>query len=304
MDILKGEKKVGNNSKSKLVLNTILTISFLVIIGSYLLRAPIHEKDVIIHISSNDSLSKISNVLESEKVVRNPILLKIFVLIISSDKKIQSGDYKFVKGEYLWNVAWQIGRGIHRIERIRITFKEGLTNLQMSDLLADKILNFQRDLFLTDPRSKQGYLFPDTYFFFPLATTDEILVEMTSNFKKRIASLDKELKSSNKSLSDTIIMASILEKEVGGEDDAPIISGILWKRLKLGMLLQVDADPSTYKNYGLPKSPISNPGFTSILSAIKPVDSPYLFYLHDSNGQVHYGVDFSQHRSNIAKYLK
>ena len=99
-------------------------------------------------------------------------------------------------------------------------------------------------------------------------------------------------------------MASILEKEAKGDNDAPYISGILWKRINIGMALQVDAAPVTYDEAGLPSKPICNPGLVSIKAAINPKNSSYLFYLHDDDGQVHYAEDFSEHRSNIAHYLK
>jgi UPF0755 protein len=304
MDNLNEEIKKENNSKSKFLLNTILGISFLLIISYYLFSSPILNKDKTIHVAPSDSLSKISNELKNENVVRSSFVLKAFVYVFSGDKHIASGDYLFKKGKSVFRVAWQLSRGRHGVEPIRITLKEGFTKEDMATLLADKISSFRRDLFLSDKRSKEGYLFPDTYFFYPMSTTDEILNEITSNFNKRISSISKDIKSSGKSLEDIIIMASILEKEAKGKVDAPVISGILWKRIKLGIPLQVDVAKETYKESGLPKSPISNPGLSSILGALHPESSPYLFYLHDDVGLVHYAVDFSQHRSNIAKYLK
>ncbi len=292
------------NSKNKSILNIGLIFGILLIIFFNLTSIPSRDKDVVIHVSANDSLVKITDELKKYKVIKYPFILKIYISIISSDKKIPVGDYLFKKGENPWSVGIQLGRGIHGVDRIKVTFKEGLTNEQMADILANKIQIFRRDLFLSDERSKQGYLFPDTYFFYPLTTTDEILNELTINFKKRISTINKEIKDSGKSLSDIIIMASILEKEANGKEDSPIISGILWKRINLGMPLQVDAAPSTYKNADLPKKPISNPGLSSIMFALKPINSPYLFYLHDDSGQVHYAKDFSAHRSNIARYLK
>ncbi len=290
--------------KSNLFLNIIIGISLLFILFYFLLSSPVREKDIIIHVSTNDSLVKVSKDLESKNVIGHSFILRMFISILSGDKHIPSGDYLFKKDESIFAVAWQISKGQHNISPIKITFKEGMTNEEMANLLANKIPSFRRDLFLSDTRSKQGYLFPDTYFFFPLSTTDEILNEITANFKKRISSIDKDIKSSNRSLSDIIIMASILEKEAKGKEDSSVISGILWKRIKKGMLLQVDIAPITYKNIGLPDVPINNPGLSSILSAINSEESPYLFYLHDDNGQVHYAIDFSEHRSNIARYLK
>ena len=100
----------------------------------------------------------------------------------------------------------------------------------------------------------------------------------------------------------------------------------MWKRIDKGIPLQVDApflyilgkesseltrndlaidSPfNTYKYKGLPPSPIGNPGLASIEAALKPKGSPYLYYLHDSSGAIHYAKTFTEHQSNIRKYLK
>ena len=291
--------------KNKILNTSILSIFIIIIlIIFYFLSAPFKNSDTLIHIYSGRSLSSISSELINEKVIRNDLTLKVFIKLLGTKKGIISGDYLIKKNSLVWIVAWQISRGNHNVLPIKITLKEGITKDNMAKILADKIPNFNTDLFLNDPRSKEGYLFPDTYFFYSLSNTDEILTDITANFQKRINGIDKDIKSGNRSLSDIITMASILEKEAGGRNDIAIISGILWKRIKLGMPLQVDAAPSTYKDIGLPKSPISNPGLISIKAALHPQESGYLFYLHDKDGNVHYAVDFKEHKSNIARYLK
>ncbi len=70
------------------------------------------------------------------------------------------------------------------------------------------------------------------------------------------------------------------------------------------MPLQVDAAKITYTTKGLPVEPIANPGSDTIKAAINPVDSPYLFYLHDKNGKVHFAETYSEHKRNINLYLK
>lgn len=304
MDNSSLEFKKEKSSRSNWMLGIAITALICFVVFSYVFRAPVHDGDVIIHVTSSDSLQKISNVLGEKKVVRYPYIFKIMVTIFSGDKNIPSGDYLFKNNESLLNVSWQVGRGIHGITPIRITLKEGMTNKDMAKIISSKLTSFNTEMFLNDERSKEGYLFPDTYFLFPMSTTDEIVNELSSNFKKRIIPLNNDIKSSERSLSDIIIMASILEKEAKGKNDGAIISGILWKRIKLGMPLQVDAAQITYKEAGLPGIPISNPGLSSIGYAIHPEESPYLFYLHDSSGQVHYAKTFSEHRSNIARYLK
>jgi len=70
------------------------------------------------------------------------------------------------------------------------------------------------------------------------------------------------------------------------------------------MPLQVDSAPDTYKTKGLPKSPIGNPGIAAIKAAMYPQSSPYLYYLHDKSGNIHYAKTFAQHQENVLKYLK
>ncbi len=110
-----------------------------------------------------------------------------------------------------------------------------------------------------------------------------------------------------------------------GDSDRAIVSGILWNRLNKGMPLQVDATLgyvtgkssseltvndlksdslyNTYTHKGLPPGPISNPGIAAIGAAIHPDISPYLYYLHDKNGVIHFARTFAEHKQNIAKYL-
>ena len=99
-------------------------------------------------------------------------------------------------------------------------------------------------------------------------------------------------------------MASIIERESKGDVDRGYISGILWRRISLGMPLQVDSDLDTYKNKGLPDAPICSPGLKSIEAAIHPKESSYLYYLHDKEGNIHYARTFEEHKLNKIKYLK
>ena len=127
---------------------------------------------------------------------------------------------------------------------------------------------------------------------------------MNDNFKKKFSILLSEVVASGKSEKDIIIMASIIEGEANGYEDRGFISGILWKRISIGMPLQVDIALETYKRKGLPKTPVGNPGIESIKAAIHPQSSPYLYYLHDKNGKIYYAKTYAEHNRNIAKYLK
>ncbi len=281
---------------------------FIIIFGTtwLLLTSPPTDSiaPVIIHIVPGESLAKVAGIVKEKNVVRYSSVLRMFVTFFKSDKQIAHGDYMFKPKSPVYIVAWQLAMGHHNVLPLRITLKEGITDEQMADVLSAKLLDFNKNEFLADSRVKEGYNFPDTYFFFPLTTNQEVISELTSNFNTRITPLRADIELSGRSESDTIIMASLVEKEAQGPGDASIIAGILWKRIALGMALQVDASPITYTKKGLPEKPIDNPGLASIEATLHPIASPYLFYLHDKNGMVHYATTFSQHKSNIARYLK
>lgn len=286
--------------------NTTLNIFFAIIvfcIGSYyLFSAPVsssNSKTIIIHVASNDTLSSLSYELKNRKIIRSNFLLKSFVFLFDPSIKISRGDYLFKRTSPVFAVAWQLARGKHRVDLVRITLREGLNNKEMADIFANKLAGFRKDLFLEKINNKQGYLFPDTYFFFPMDTVDEIVDELSLNFNNQIKKLTK-----TENISNIIIMASIIEKEAKGEEDAFLISGILWKRIKIGIPLQVDVAKSTYQTKGLPLEPITNPGLISIKASLNPVSSSYLYYIHDKNGIVHFAKNFEEHKKNISRYLR
>jgi len=294
--------KQCNISKYKILIKFIIII-LVFIFFIYFLSPPLNSKDTIIHIRSGQSVNSIYKELENKNVIRSSVVLRFILKILKSKSSFTTGDYLIRKNSSVCAVAWQIGRGKHNIEPIKVTIREGLTNLQIADILINKLPDFDKEKFLNVTKDKQGYLFPDTYFFFPLDTTDEIIVKLSNNFDFKIKNI-YTFDFKNKSLSDIITMASILEGEASGQEDIGIISGILWKRISMGMPLQVDVDKSTYEDKGLPKKPLNNPGLDSIKASLNPIDSKYLYYLHDKNGTVHYGMTFEEHKLNIKKYLK
>lgn len=311
MDIYDTEPKPKKSFwKSHKVLYPIFILCFIILALYSIFRAPtetlgiVNKQGITLHVSKGESLADIIKEAKEKKLVRSEDTLKIFITLLGASHKIPIGDYVFRESVSLPTVALRLATGRHGIEPLKITLKEGLTNEDMADVLSGKIATFRRDLFLSDEKSKQGYLFPDTYFFFPMTTTEEILDELTNNFKNRIKPFENDISKSGHSMGDIIVMASLIEKEASGPNDAPIISGILWKRIGKGMPLQVDADRSTYKNAGLPQAPIANPGLVSIKASLYPSESPYLYYIHDKDGDVHFAENYTKHKANIAKYLK
>jgi UPF0755 protein len=138
--------------------------------------------------------------------------------------------------------------------------------------------------------------------------------------------IKEEIERQGKSIFDIITMASLLEKEVRTEEDKKIVAGILWKRMEIGMPLQVDATIAyitgknstriskeetkidspynTYKYKGLPLGPICNPGFESIFASLYYEDSDYLYYLSTPEGETIFSKTLEEHNIAKGKYLK
>lgn len=280
----------------------------------------------IFSIKSGQTLFSISEELKNQNIISSKRVFESIVILLGDEKKIAEGEYVFSEPIDVFSVAFKIIGKDFLVYEEKITFPEGFSNQDMALRLKDKIPEFDHLKFLNLSSGKQGYLFPDTYQFPPSVTPEIVIDRMEKNFLKKTESLELDFKSSKRSREDIIKMAAIIEKEASGKNDSAIISGILWKRIDIGMLLQVDApflyllgkesseltrndlamdSPyNTYKYKGLTPTPISNPGFVAIEAALNPKDSPYLYYLHDVDGNIHYAVDYKGHQENIKKYLR
>lgn len=309
---------------------SLAVISVAVLLGTFYtlsLKAP-YEFPVktVITVKEKTGLNEIALQLQDLKVIRSPFWFRALVISRSGQGGVLAGDYYFEKPTGVFGVASRMTSGNFGLTPARVTFPEGITATQMSVILAGELPNFDSEGFLKLAKEKEGYLFPDTYFFLPNAKPEQIIDTLKNNFNEKIKSIEESVKSFNKPIGNVVVMASILEAEARTTETRRIIAGILWKRLEMGMPLQVDApfqyiigkntfqltlndlkydSPyNTYKYKGLPPTAIGNPGLDSLTAAVTPIKSPYLFYLSDIRGNMHYAKTFEEHVTNKEKYLR
>lgn len=283
-------------------------------------------------IYKDESLSEIIDRLAQENLVKSPLAFKILLKKEGWEGKMQAGDFRLSPAMNARELALELQHGTLDTW---VTVTEGLRLEEVYTVFADAGFGLNYDEWLTQTKSKEGYLFPETYLIPKEATAGGIVEIMTETFKEKtadLADMDEE----------TIVLASLVEKEARGLGDKRIVAGILSKRLEAGWPLEVDAsakyavnsdscDPktmngsqlskcwwvnvtgqdldidsefNTYKNVGLPPSPICNPGLETIKAVLEPKDSDYWFYLSDASGNMHWAKTLEEHEQNIAKYLK
>ncbi len=258
-------------------------------------------------------------------LIRSPFWLKVWSVMLGGKSGVHEGDYFLKEPASVITLAYRLTSGRQGVPSINITVPEGLSNREVANVLAKSLTRFSTERFLSLAKKDEGYLFPDTYTFLSNATEEQVLTEMRQNFSKRTESLSDDISIFGKPIQAIMTMASLIEGEARTPETRRQISGILWKRLALGMPLQVDAvfpyilgkntfevttddlkvdSPyNTYKYTGLPPGPINNPSLDSISAAVTPSETKYLYYLTDSEGVMRYAVTHAEHLKNRAKYL-
>jgi len=278
-----------------------------------------------VRIEEGMTLKQIASRLKETGVIRSQTVFASMVTISGKQENLVAGQYSFDRPYSLFTIVGRLISGTFGFHMVKVVIPEGATVAEISSLSAKNLPLFTRKNFLDLTEEKEGYLFPDTYYFTPVATENDVLAQLEKNFKKQVGPYEVEALITGHSLHEILTMASLLEEEAKTDDDRAMISGILWNRIELGMPLQVDAvfpyivgrntfqvtkadlaNPSPYNTYvhkGLPPGPISNPGISSIRAAIHPTKNDYLFYLHDKHGTMRYARTFEEHVANRRKYL-
>lgn len=295
-------------------------------VGILFLQTPyaLPEHPLVV-VESGASFTEVAELLKERNVIVSKYILRGMVALRGGTVSIKAGAYTFDTPSNAFVVAGRLINGDFRTESLRIVFPEGTPSHDMSTLLVDSIGFREAARFEREALGYEGYLFPDTYFLPPMATSGMIISLLTETFEIKTSELVLRAEALGRSWNDVVIMASLVEKEAQTYEDKRIVAGILWKRLDEGMRLQVDApffylfgktsaditradldidSPyNTYKYEGLPPTPISNAGLETLEATLNPIESEYWFYLSDTDGVIHYAATYDEHLDNKAKYI-
>lgn len=282
----------------KKILISVFSILAALLIWQVFLPTDINSQEkVIFSVEKGEGSRDIALNLEKQGLIGWAPIFRVYVLTVGVSGNLQAGEYLLSPSMNIPEMVQKFAKG--EVITLKLTIPEGFTTGQIKEKLREFPNIAESELVLLD--EKEGYLFPDTYHFSYKVTMEEVLKIIEDNFNKKVTpELKVEIERQGKTLDQIVVMASLLEKELQTKEDKEVAAGILWKRLAVGMALQVDAEMWTYANPGLPPSAICNPGLESIGAAVYPKESEFWYYLSTPEGETVFSRTLEDH--NAAKY--
>lgn len=189
--------------------------------------------------------------------------------------------------------------------------------------------NFLSYIETTEPFLTEGKFFPGVYVVARDAAPETVAALVNERFTQEVVYRYTDDVAALVPFEDTLIIASLLEREAYDFTDMRDISGIIWNRLFIDMPLQLDAslqyakgtesnttwwprvrpadkyiesDFNTYANKGLPPAPIANPSLDAIVAALNPNKTECMYYFHDRRGGFHCSETYEKHVELLIRY--
>lgn len=313
-------------------------------------------------VEPNESVAALAARLEQEQVIKAAWLFRKYLVLQGIDKGIQAGQFTVQSPITLARVAAALQARTTQEERT-ITIIPGWDLRDVAAYFEQEAIGTEDELFaligeparLYDPpqaavgRSRlapvfpseakiiaqreptvsyEGYLAPETYRIFSDATLKEVVEKLiTQRDREFTEEMYQTIEKSGRTAPEVLTLASIVEREVRGQEDRAKVADIFWRRYDAGWALQADSSVhyavgrkgdvfttkkerdtdslwNTYKYPGLPPSPICNPSLASIRAAIYPEKNEYWYFLTTFEGEVKYARTLEEHNGNVARYLR
>ena len=278
------------------------------------LESPLAEDSAgqVFVVEGGDSLGLVAGNLAERRIVAQPWLFKLAGLVSGSADRIQAGEYSVAAGDTHRVLLERMVRGDVVQHYFTIiegwTVSELLRALEAHELLVSTLQSLNaRDLageLNLGYAHAEGLFFPDTYAHTRGTTDAELLLRAHETMEKKLQAAWAG-RAPSLPLDDpyeALVLASIIERETAIDAERPIIAGVLTRRLRRNMRLQVDPTViyglgdayagnitrahlrgdtpyNTYTRHGLPPTPISLPGDASLLAAAQPSAGSYLYYV-------------------------
>lgn len=334
-----GGKRVGRGAQ-RLIGTVVIAASFLIgwLWMDYrrALDSPLGLKSpAVFEIAKGESLARITARLSQQRIVSNPIWFRVRAYLDGSARRLKYGEYEIPPGMTLREVLTLFVAG--KVRQYPVTLVEGWTFRQVLNALGQtpplrrlatgKPHREIMQMIGAPDEQPEGRFYPDTYYVTKGTTDIDVLKRA---YRKMQAVLDQEWANRAEGLSyatpyESLILASIIEKETARADERPHIAGVLIRRLAKGMLLQTDptiiyglgnnfsgnirkedlrkdTPYNTYVHSGLPPTPIAMPGLDSIRAALHPATGDSLYFVARGDGTHIFSNNLEDHRHAVEQF--
>lgn len=283
--------------------------------------------------------SEIVDALHEQGVVRCGLVSKWFLRRSGLEHRFRAGSFELTTNMTPDEAFEVLTTPPQPVPTVRLTIPEGYRISQIAERVEEE-LGIPAKRFLEaaedgdwslppylpeDADSIEGFLFPETYFVKKQTTADTVIERLLGQFEAEAEPLPWEnAEELGVTPYEVVVIASMIEEEAALEQERPLIAGVIYNRLRIGMTLGIDAtllydDPTpdgqlsfsdlefdspynTRINPGLPPTPIASPGRASLEAALNPAETEFLFYvLCGADGHHEFGKTDAEHEANRAK---
>ncbi|MGC8894578.1 MAG: endolytic transglycosylase MltG [candidate division WOR-3 bacterium] len=299
-------------------------------------------EEIRVGLGRGQSLLSLADTLKAKGVIESPALFLLFLRITGKEGHVKAGYYIFRKRDHEWRAVKKILTGPNASLEVRVTIPEGTTGAAMAGLFSDSLgldsaefCALMRDKrfidslaetypYLKGLSSLEGFLFPDTYFFYkgekPRAVIARMVDRHFSFWTPERLSAAEELRMT---VGDIVVLASLVESETKLDEERPVVASVFLNRLArkmplasnsaLGYVLsknpawlsgedlEINSPYNTYKRLGLPPTAICSPGLKSIDAVLHPARTNYLFFVATGEGNHLFSATYEEHQRNVAR---
>ena len=312
--------------------------------GFYLNQAPdVAPAPRLFTVQSGESLTRVAQRLHGAGFIRSPLLLRVVARARGTETAIQAGFFRLPAGATASEILDLLVAGSNDL--VRVTIPEGWTSNKIAAYLEQRAITSAAEFHAVvsspelmrrygiEARTAEGYLFPDTYYFPRGYGAEAVARHMIDTFFDRLAEIRPGTMPDAAELHDTVILASIVEREYRVASEAPLIASVFNNRLQSNVRLEscativyiiteiqgnehperifeadleIESAFNTYRSRGLPPGPIANPGRTALQAALEPADTDYRYFVvkDPDTGAHHFSSVLSEHSEAKFVYLK
>ena len=311
------------------------TLLFLAVLWLSLRSVSDGSRHVDFAVKAGSNLSSVSARLAEANLIHSQFFFKLYMRLTGKASRVKFGVYDLNDGMSAGKIAQTITSG--KTKTISLTLAEGLHNRQIADIFVEKKFFASRDEFLQyaskksildkfkiPAQSVEGYIFPDTYHLPPGYPKEKIIEHMVEHFFEKTKEV-KNFPTEPQKIHETVILASIVEREAKLKEERPLIAAVFHNRMRdseplescatvqylfekpkarlFYKDLEVESPYNTYKVRGLPPGPIGSPGIAALDATVNPENTDYKFFVLKGDGAHHFSKDFREHNAAKKKYI-